>query len=398
MPAGLRRSRRRPRRRRRIDVRPSAEPGPTGKVNVAMKSDPPVNAHPPTSPATPSVVARPLGLAPHDVPGLTDVLLDRKPSLTGFFSSLMGMLATLVLVIVLKETGLWPGWLLGTMWSGLTVQLGCTMVALWLGQVRARRKTRRLTQDSVYSDLARFVRQVENDTGWFGGVHGLREMTRILAQRGRLGAIIRLLPTAEVFPVTALNQPFEPMSLDESDPLFEYLSPMNSRRERLPGEPSPARPVPPDAMRRRLSRNVHLRGGWLPLGLGAVLLAGLVWESVEVGTITIDLAVFLLLALVLWAQLDGWTVISREQFLAAPGALIVRRAGLWRSNWRVHVFDRRRAVLTVYQIRKSIWELTVADAATQASVRGTKREMQFALGAWLSPLEPPSAEQLTDLR
>ena len=92
----------------------------------------------------------------------------------------------------------------------------------------------------------------------------------------------------------------------------------------------------------------------------------------------------------------AWT--WRRQWLLVPGGLVLRKARWTGGAWRIHLYRRRSSVLLVQQMHRDKWMLCVADAETSDATRLTKTEAHVALSCWLSPLPPPPAERLRDLR
>ena len=64
---------------------------------------------------------------------------------------------------------------------------------------------------------------------------------------------------------------------------------------------------------------------------------------------------------------------------------------------RVHLFKRRSAILCAYQYQKHQWVVSAADAEAADTTLATDKEVDLLLRAWLSPVPPPAAEQLSDL-
>ncbi len=86
------------------------------------------------------------------------------------------------------------------------------------------------------------------------------------------------------------------------------------------------------------------------------------------------------------------------QLFLVPGGFVVRRSPWYHRRWSLHVYDRRRSVLIARQQLKKSWQLRVADSEAQDTIVGTEVQTTQALRAWLSPLAPPTLEQLSDLR
>ena len=92
---------------------------------------------------------------------------------------------------------------------------------------------------------------------------------------------------------------------------------------------------------------------------------------------------------------QGWR--TGKQFFAVPGGLVVRKSGWLKKGWRIKLFSRTASCVMICPIGRKQWLLTVSDGETCESVIGLRSELELALCAWLSPLEPPKLEQLSDL-
>ncbi len=105
----------------------------------------------------------------------------------------------------------------------------------------------------------------------------------------------------------------------------------------------------------------------------------------------------LVVGVVLVGAAGAWS--WRRQWLLVPGGLVIRKARWTGGAWRIHLYRRRSSVLLLYQqIHRGNWMLCVADAEASDATRLTKTEAYVALSSWLSPLPPPPAERLRDLR
>lgn len=88
---------------------------------------------------------------------------------------------------------------------------------------------------------------------------------------------------------------------------------------------------------------------------------------------------------------------SRKQLLAVPGGLCHRRIRRGSDDWNIHLFTRESSVACIYQSGARQWMIVVADEQEHAKCAGTRKEVEFALRAWLSPLDPPTIDQLKEL-
>ena len=210
-----------------------------------------------------------------------------------------------------------------------------------------------------------------------------RALCRALVIHGRLGETFRVCPRESATSVEPLAVPFEPRPLDEGDPSFAALIPA-------------WRDV--DSGQRRWNRSFTLIGGW-PLVLFFALLLFFVGLVVYL-TGQRDDEMLLCLGIAVGSLLVGaagaWS--WRRQWLLVPGGLVLRKARWTGGAWRIHLYRRRSSVLLVQQMHRDQWMLCVADAEASDATRLTKTEAHVALASWLSPLPPPPAERLRDLR
>ena len=84
--------------------------------------------------------------------------------------------------------------------------------------------------------------------------------------------------------------------------------------------------------------------------------------------------------------------------LLVPSGLVLRKSRWHDSHWSLHIFDRRRSLLTAYQFSETVWTISVADGEKTHEFRADDHITRCVLRAWLSPLETPSAEQLGELQ
>jgi hypothetical protein len=101
-----------------------------------------------------------------------------------------------------------------------------------------------------------------------------------------------------------------------------------------------------------------------------------------------------LLVFILFPVGSSW--LGGRQWLAVPGALLVRKSAWLRRGWTSHVFERGKSVLVLYKLYRRQWALVAADGEACESTIGTRAEMECVLAAWLSPVSPPTAKELAD--
>ncbi len=195
--------------------------------------------------------------------------------------------------------------------------------------------------------------------------------------------------------VRPIGQPFEPRPLSELDPAFEAL-----RAAHEDGNPA--------AAHRRPGMSVEARRTalWAVIVLFVVTeSAGLLWYAHSdsdghrvVAGLTVA-GVLTALAVVV-AQVFGRgrpavTLALGRWWIVPGGVLVCHGRG---SRWDVVRIDRRHAVLLVVEYRRGhgghAWIRCPAGLTIR---RLTATELRMLLSAWLSPLEPPAAQQLSDL-
>ena len=226
-------------------------------------------------------------------------------------------------------------------------------------------------------------------------------MTRAMGKIGRIGNTYQLWWKAEPDPVEPLTMTFEPRLLDEADVGFDELAMATA------SEPGAARANAPEASglredvldMRRVQRNFKLMGwaGWIILCGLSIYLVGSGIDSVQRHTMTwqFSLGVCCLLLFLFAPRQTGW--FATNHWLLVPGGVLHRKAKSRDRKVTLHLFDRRRSIMTIYQLRNRSWLLTVADAEASQTTSITDRERQLLLRAWLSPVAPPPVEQLVDL-
>jgi len=190
----------------------------------------------------------------------------------------------------------------------------------------------------------------------------------------------------------ALTIPFEPVPLDEADAAMRVI---NSGREHNVDHTAAPHS---DACSQwgRIRRNVRLRG-LLPVMLVLLGFVGQSAAAIAEGQITVSLlmAGAVVAVMVFAGTQQGWLV--RRQWFVVPGGLVVRRASWRRARWTPVLFQRTDAILSVAWMSRRVWLIAVANAHDHAAFFGTACEAAFVLRAWISPLPPPSPEQLSDL-
>lgn len=243
---------------------------------------------------------------------------------------------------------------------------------------RFARRLRRVEQREGLADARRFAAEGLRAVRALQPGDGVLLLLEKLVVAGHRGWAFRAGEAADHTPVEPYDVPFEPQPLSEVD------SALLAGGER-----------PDGSALRRVHRNIRIQGGWLLVTIFGFNFVVAAWRAIETRQVTIDLVAW---GLALGAMaLVPASARTRGQLLAVPGGAVLRRTGWRQPNWRLHVFDRRTSNLMVVRIWRQQWGVYVHDGEQSARTLATKQEADFLLRAWLSPLEPPTLERLSDL-
>lgn len=239
-------------------------------------------------------------------------------------------------------------------------------------------------------DLRKTSMEILRRSKYIQSMAALHSFVELLASRDHRSTVIRICQPANAGEIRPLLVPFEPQPLDETDRTFQDI---------IAGEDDAAeqRSKLEDPTMNKIKRNIHLKGGWLITAIFGVNVAIHGWFAYQAGRVTPEFALWSTVFFVTLFAPVGSALSSPRQMLAVPGGLLYRRACRKTGKWEVHLFDRRKSVLCAYQAGKRQWVIAVADGERRETVFGTRREIEFALRAWLSPLEPPDRDRLDDL-
>jgi hypothetical protein len=289
----------------------------------------------------------------------------------------------------------------------LTVLLGLFVIALfsvvatamprvlWPSGVR-RRRIRALLESAGERALQGAVADVARRFRRWLSLVWQADLASVLCETGRTGGVVRLYQRGPVRPAEPITIEFEPVPLDEAAyPFHEFRDVVEGRVGRAPYR-GPVR----SPLLRRIRRSIHAwpgRFSWLVVGLCVIETAyHITVDGLLRHAVTFSLLYWPLLLLIFLFFPGAWWS-WRVQGLAVPGGLIVRRPLPLIGKCPVYLFDRRRSALCLYQKMPGTWLISVADSKRSEQFMTTVWETELALRAWLSPLRPPMADDLTDL-
>jgi len=217
---------------------------------------------------------------------------------------------------------------------------------------------------------------------------GRRRLARALLRAGHAPVVLRS-GWRRPDPITPFDVAFEPLPIDETQPtVAELLSvapeprdatakPALSTAQDAAGDPGDRR------LMRAIRRHIALSGGlFLYIFIGIMLLrAGLdAWGRRQFTPALALWSVVLAVRLGLPALTAG----APRQALVVPGGLLARLRGRWR------LMDARSGVLLTHASGRSIRKVIVEHARGRMTLTVTRKEEEFLLRAWTSPVPPPS--------
>ena len=323
---------------------------------------------------------------------LTDVqipgALMQRSTLVALFAGVMA--AVIFAVFSLGGFGGFGGFSTTTQ-AVIAFAIGGVLIGLmiYLPRRRAVRRSRREVENALGEPLEEIARVAI----WRCGMSGsecVRAMVETLVQAGRVGATFRICPEKAADAVEPTSYPFEPRALEHGH--------VNQEQSVASAQPVRAE-ASPSFVSSAVRRNVTLKGGWFVVVLfGFAALSQVVVAVMRrrVSWMLFYWIAALVAMLLIPARAQRWRARTSECLLV-PGGIIFRKSRWGAEKWDLHVFDRRQSALCVYRYSRRQWMLTVADKDACETAIGTREEMHFLLRAWLSPLEPPGLEMLSDL-
>jgi hypothetical protein len=355
---------------------------------------PPKRIQPPAWP-----INHPVAMEVAESPLITDVLVKRR----SVGRRLVTAIALAIVIIAAGIAASLASSKFGSPMAALPIMLTVALVmpiTFLLAGKRSERRIRRIVSQTHGGDLATLVRKAAEQPFLNPRRHPVAHaLSRELARCGRLGETIRIQWKRPFDLVQPLDVTFEPRLLDEADPAFQELLTAVSSSPDPAGAASRASPNADDVLGvRRIRRNILLKGGWALFVVFALFLTQAAFDAYQRRAITPGLlfwGVMFVLALYGPAR-GGW--FGTRQWLLAPASLVVRKAKPRDETSQLHLFERRKSVLCLQRQKKGPWLIAVADAEGSEQTIATNTEVSLLLRAWLSPLEPPPIERLSDLR
>lgn len=227
-------------------------------------------------------------------------------------------------------------------------------------------------------DAVRTIRQAASL--WRDPEYVMRDLRALCAQSARDGLIVWFVPIDRAMRVPApLEVPIEPLLLRETTPAIIALAAGEDRG----GASTTWRAVPWRRWLARLGTTAVL----VPMLVQGLLLVSFTsepWERVLWSAVTFCIVV---------ATVGAW-LLSHDWYLV-PGGIVARRT-LGQAAVQVRRRTRRDAVLVIRPLAVN-WGAELLGPHDVLERPLTDIECLALLRAWQSPLEPPSAERMTDL-
>ncbi|MBI4717224.1 MAG: hypothetical protein HY763_05425 [Planctomycetes bacterium] len=226
----------------------------------------------------------------------------------------------------------------------------------------------------------------------------VRTVVRRLA-KVRPGAAVRALPPELLYEIPPFDVTFEPRLLDERELVCDELLADQVERDEGSLRQGSWKDEDPEwrNFRRRLNASVAKRGGagtiaWATFAAAYAAYVGFRDWDITTGVFVLG---FFALSIALRPFLHGrW---SRIQWFVIPDGIVVRTSGPFAGEVVSRVFTRTRAALCLYGAQTGQWGLYVSAGRESAFATVTLREGEFALRAWLSPVDPPPIARLQEV-
>ncbi|MBN1511088.1 MAG: hypothetical protein JXB13_03665 [Phycisphaerae bacterium] len=302
------------------------------------------------------------------------------------FATLLGNLGAIVLLVV------------------VSVVVGAVGVPVlyW-----APRRAAAIVRSSPDVDAEAVMRTVLARVGWLESTSVITAAIQAMVRSGRTGVVVAVRQMGRHTPFRAaptIGVPFEPLHLQDLAARIDELDGVIPRADTSVLVPASSRPsVTTDEraqrsiLRRRRWKRTALRVlsgvGWMPLATGAFFVV-YGWKTARADP---DPWVFLILLGGLLAYVSMKFVGRGREVLGVPGGLVFRSATPASRSWKVRLCTPRESNLCLINQQGRQWLLIAADGQHSYRRVLVESDAVAAYQAWISPLPPPSPEQLSDL-
>lgn len=306
----------------------------------------------------------------------------------------VALILLFVIIAALNSLG-WSSW---PRWSGRAIFGAVVAAGAGYFYWRRRRANRMLAETlraSFAADGGDALRTVELVRPFLKSLHyqPLVSLSFRLAANGNAGVAMRLGPRKFLTGVDPVVVPFDAIPFDQFDERFESLIAPDAT-----GRPHFFEKLLTRDDRSETKRTLRwwsYQGRWIVLifaGLGAGA-AVLILRS---GTVSFWPAYYLAFAVLLGFKLRRDAKLRSQRLFFIPGGLIRRKPR--ETGWDVDVFSRRDGALVLLRPTEEMIYWAIANRTGKwVSYHAAPREAEMLLRCWLSPIEPPDVERLSDL-
>ncbi len=265
-------------------------------------------------------------------------------------------------------------------------------------QNEANRRWRELVERSQEAPAQQLIIKSLHPV-WLGLDYRMRTIVRVFTANGRSGLTFRFCPLKLREDVRPIEHSFEPLPLDEVSITFVGLeSDSRDVAEADSVKLDASRWSDSSVARKRLRRNVILGGGWGIVIVFGINLAIAVVEAIANRKISSSVVLWTIWFLLIFLGVNSrGATRGNRQWLLVPGGIVSRRAKSFQGRWDLHFYKRANSVMALHGRSRHIWHAHVADSTGYQFARLTAREAHMLLRGWLSPIESPSRDHLSDL-
>jgi len=216
----------------------------------------------------------------------------------------------------------------------------------------------------------------------------------------RPGLTFRVASRKQLAPIDPINVQFEPRALDETDDTLESLVDAIDSSTAANDSPHDGHPVARAERRamKKISTRIRKAGGWVALLFGCLFFIRAMMRWIRFGSFDFGLVFWLVIMAGWFLRLSGTSILSRTEWFLVPAGVAVRTLVRGARAWNVELFHRASSVLCVYRGDRNLWTALIANSGNFCACACTQREATVLLRAWLSPLDPPTLDKLTDLQ
>ncbi len=272
---------------------------------------------------------------------------------------------------------------------GILVLIG---VPALIQYFRMKRMAKRLAAAATPHDMQSILMEARRARPLMTDKSLLKNLAVALAKEGKTGAAFRLHFPKGRDSVKAIDDPFEPRLLNETDPAFDDLYSATVESSGGNAEDLEAGAV---GVAKGIRRNVALKGGIWPRVLLILLFAKEAYFSLQAGQATTGLYLFgAFLAAFFFISPGGGSFLG---WYLVPGGVYLRVLNGKVTKREYRLLDRTNSVLVVAQATRDQYWAYVTNGTIYREARFTRRETRLLLGGWTSSAPTPDEARIAQL-